>query len=294
MMTVIMLLNINTVLCSRPKMDCFVYEVATMKTVKKNIAESEVKVDCSFDELTKIPDYLPATTVVLDLRGNNIKQIPANALSDITNVTSIDLSRNHLSSINVNAFKGLNLLEILSLAGNKLCLPSSYPKNVFKDLISLKVLNTFSNNCPTQHSRIPDDVFKDLKALEKLSLDATHNFTFGEGFTALKNLTHLEASSRSDKCNRCRIQINERSFFGLRNSKLTHLTLKGCAFRSMHNLTLNRFPFLNTVNFACANNLAGDLLQALGVLPNASLETLILDGTELFSAFWIQIAGLDQ
>ena len=271
-MLVLVCLNINTFLCSQPRNDCLIYD-----------PQSKLKVDCSFKELSKIPDSLPMGTVILDLRGNNIKTLPANVFSDVCNVTSIDLSKNLLSIINADALKGLKQLEILNLAGNKLCLPSSYPKGIFKDLTSLKVLKTFSNDCPTRHRNIPDDVFKDLVALEKLSLDATDNFTFGEGFTALKNLTHLEASSISDKCYLYRIQIFERSLLGLRNSKLTHLALRGCAFSSIDHRALSIFPLLHTVNFACANNLAGSLLQALGGLPNSSLQTLILDATDLFS-----------
>ena len=268
--------------CSQPNATCLVYDVETM-TIVKNY-DMKVKVDCSVRGFTTVPISLPMRTSMLDIHGNNLSRLETNCFNHVKDVADIDLSNNGLTYIDADAFDGLFRLEILNLAGNRLCLPTSYPEGVFKDLTALKVLKTFSNNCTRhRHRSIPDGVFRDLVSLEKISLDATQDFYFGTGFKFLKNLTHVEASSRLNKCYNYGIQIRDQSLVGLQGNKLTHLTLRGCAFRHIDNQTLNGLPFLETLNFACASGLAETLFRAIQDMSSDTLKTLVLDGTKIFS-----------
>ena len=265
--------------CSQPNATCLVYDVETM-TIVKNY-DMKVKVDCSVRGFTTVPVSLPIRTSMLDIHGNNLSRLESNGFKHVKDVVDINLSNNGLAFIEADAFVGLFRLEILNLAGNRLCLPISYPEGVFKDLTALKVLKTFSNDC-TRHRSIPDDVFSDLVSLEKISLDATQNFTFGTGFKFLKNLTHVEASSRLDKCYDYAIRITDHSLVGLQGNKLTHLALRGCAFRHIDTQALNGLPFLETLNFACASGLAETLFRAIRDMSSDTVRTLVLDGTEIF------------
>ena len=271
--------------CSQPRTSCLISNEETLSLVKNYIRKVKLKVDCSFKGFTKVPDSLPTRTSMLDIHGNNLARLENNSFIRVKNVTIIDLSNNALTYMDAGAFDGLFLLEILNLAGNRLCLPTSYPEGVFKDLAALKILKTFSNDC-TRHKSIPDGVLKDLVSLEKLSLDATENFTFGPGFRFLKNLTHVEASSRLDKCYNYNIAIRDQSLVGLQDSKLTHLTLRGCAFRNISNRALNELPFIETLNFACASLQAETLFRALQGMSSDTLKTLVIDGIDrLFTSY---------
>ena len=124
-------------------------------------------------------------------------------------------------------------------------------------------------------------MFKDLVSLEKLSLDAPENFTFGEGFSQLAQMVNVEASSYYKTCHNYEIQINPESFHFL--SKISQLTLRGCAFRKFHNRSLSDLSRLHSLNVACASKLeAESLFHAIHNMNNATLETLILDGILLF------------
>ena len=252
------------------------------ETVQITLSTDSLRVDCSLRGFTKVPTRLPERTAILNLSNNNISTLPANVFSPFSNITYLDLSNNQLSILNAKIFSGLFYLEVLNLAGNELCLPNGYPQGVFQDLTSLRILKTFSNRCATRHTNIPDSVLKDLVALEKLSLDVVDNFTFGQGFAHLTKLTHLEASSYHE-CEKYHVNVTKDSFESLTNAKISHLTLRGCAYREMEKESLRYLPRVNTLNLACARNLnAPSMFQAIHNMKHASLETLVLDGMFIF------------
>ena len=246
---------------------------------------SGTKMDLSSQDLRNVSEFIYTDITILDLHDNNITHLPGCIFYNLVNLTDLDLSDNLLSALDNNTFRGLYNLEVLNLAGNNLCLPKSYPLSVFNDLRSLKVLKTFSNNCPEGNTDIPDEVFKVLLSLEKLFMDATQNLTFGNGFRNLTNLTHVEASTHKDLCDSdtYNTYIRKDSFHGLCDNKLTHLTLRGCAFKAIEKEAFSNLPYPNTLNLACARFLYfGPLLEVIQRMPNASLTTLVLDRTEMF------------
>ncbi len=260
---------------------CSISDAETGDEVSGDASDStRVNVDCSRRGLTSVPENLPRWTVHLDLHGNDIKEVhPNTSVKFPCNITHLDLSDNDLQILDPEAFGCLHLLETLNLAGNKLCLPTGYPEGVFRDLTALRVLTTYSNQCPTLHQRIPDEVFGDLVSLEKLSLDVCVHFYFGGGFQKLTQLRFLEATSNGKTCEQYEVRVTEESFSHLNKETLTHLTLRGCAFRSLGGFTFAGMVNLQSLNLACCTNLhKSSVFSAIDRMQNASLETFIMDG----------------
>ena len=262
---------------------CSYYDADTGKLVSNFSSTSRLKVDCSMRGFSEVPQFLPSKTIILNLRANNISNIPNFIFEPFPNLTHLDLSANQISKLHAASFSGLSNLESLFLNGNELCLPTGYTKGVFKYLKNLKILKTFSNGCRTRHTEIPDEEFQNLRSLEELSLDATYKFIFGKGFKMLKKLRQLDVSSREGICEQYNTTVTKESFHGLAPS-ITDLTLRGCAYRKIENGSLDAFPNLKTLNFACARNL--DPFLAIYSMKNTTLETLILDGMLAFGTLF--------
>ena len=259
---------------------CVVYIVKIWEA-----SSSGVKVDCSGKNLMSIPKKLPKEAEIIDLHGNEITDIEGNIFMKYTNLIHLDLSNNQLKKLERHSFTGLFNLQVLNIAGNFLCLPNSYPHGVFKDLKSLRHLKTYSNRCPTKHTKIPDDVFKDLCALKKISLNVVENFTFGSEFEGLTSLQHVEVSCHED-CDSYKIYIKNNSFIGLNRSKITQLTLRGMAYKDIESSAFDVLPHLSTLNTACASSLKiRSLLEAIHSMKTTTLETLILDGMRALGPF---------
>jgi Leucine-rich repeat (LRR) protein len=77
----------------------------------------------------------------LNIIGNNLDFISAGELNNLTNLTELTLSQNHLKGLHKDAFKGLVKLKKLFLHGNEL---SELHEDLFEDLVALEVL--FVNN----------------------------------------------------------------------------------------------------------------------------------------------------
>ncbi|XP_046659132.1 protein slit isoform X2 [Homalodisca vitripennis] len=120
-------------------------------------------VDCREKALTKVPDHLPEGTTELRLEQNDISEIPPKAFSSYKRLRRIDLSKNQISKVAVDAFLGLKSLTSLVLYGNKI---KDLPGGVFHGLSSLQLLLLNANEI----SCIRKDTFKDLHGLNLLSL----------------------------------------------------------------------------------------------------------------------------
>ena len=259
---------------------CVVYSVKI-----RGSSSSGVKVNCAGKNLMSVPKNLPKEATIIDLHGNEITDLEGNIFKKYMNLIYLDLSNNKLKKLGRHSFTGLFDLQVLNLAGNLLCLPYSYPQGVFKDLKTLNELKTYSNKCPTKHTKIPGDVFKDLYALKKISLNVVENFTFGSEFEGLTSLQHVEASCH-EECDSYKIYIRNNSFNGLNRSKITQLTLRGMAYKNIESGAFGVLPHLSTLNTACASSLkVQSLLKAIHSMKTTTLETLILDGMKAFGPF---------
>ncbi|CAG2249551.1 unnamed protein product [Mytilus edulis] len=129
----------------------------------------------------------------------------------------LDISKNKLTTISIDAFDGLHNLKRLTLENNRLKDSYSYPLGVFKYLVSLVYLNIkFNNNDELLYSILPDDVISDLVKLESLELDIVDRrfsvYVFGDGFSRLSILKRIKTGA-------CHIDIVNNQTF----SNLPHL-----------------------------------------------------------------------
>ena len=130
-----------------------------------------------FDGLTNL------TTLRLD--GNDLSSFPENIFDNLTNLTALNLADNQLSLLPAGLFDNLTDLTTLSLGGNAL---SSLPAGIFDQLTNLTTLTLYSN----QLSSLPAGLFDNLTNLTLLNLLDNPLTQLPEGyFDNLTNLTTL-------------------------------------------------------------------------------------------------------
>ncbi|KAM4557382.1 uncharacterized protein V3H82_017134 [Fundulus diaphanus] len=103
----------------------------------------------------------PTNLRELNLKGNRLTEL--SFLRNLSSLTDLILSGNHLSSIADNLFRRLTALENLDLSGNQL---TSLPEGIFKDLLSIKVINLHNNNL----TEVDAKLFEDQIFVERLYL----------------------------------------------------------------------------------------------------------------------------
>ncbi|XP_053325590.1 extracellular matrix protein 2 isoform X2 [Spea bombifrons] len=124
---------------------------------------SEITVSCSNAKLTRIPPISDPDIKSLDLLGNFITSVPNGAFNGMPNLERIDLSKNNITSaeIDTRAFKSLKNLKRMYLDGNLLVhIPSELPS-------TLEELKLNENNL----AGIEENSFKGLKDLVTLELE---------------------------------------------------------------------------------------------------------------------------
>ncbi len=239
--------------------------------------------DCSQQNLLNIPSFSSSINfnfVGANFRNNKIKEIVAYSFENISqHLQDLDLSSNQISRLDVKSFSGLFRLKSLRLGHNRLCLPSAYPDGIFDDLRGLQVLFTLGNICDGGHRSYPDQSFKDLVSLKKLSLDVAANFTFGSGFQRLSNLSSVETTGYGPEL--MLIAISNHSFFNLQDAPILELIIRGSAYGSIESGALKHFKVLQTLNVACAEHLFASIMTAIYKMSTVSLETVIFDGVPL-------------
>ena len=119
--------------------------------------------------LTSLPSGLFSNLTALttlDLSGNALSSLPAGLFSGLTSLETLELQRNQMTSLPSGIFLGLRSLTTLKLHRNHL---TSLPSGMFNGLGALEFLEISSN----QLSTLPASIFRGLTALEYLEL--AHN-----------------------------------------------------------------------------------------------------------------------
>ncbi|XP_064077751.1 leucine-rich repeat neuronal protein 3-like [Macrobrachium nipponense] len=132
-----------------------------------DLTEDLETLNCSMKKIRTFPVNLPVTLQALNLKGNNIFNIPDNSMSYLTDLQELDLSANRIKSIGQGSiFANLLHLKYLNVENNFL---TSLYHNSLLGLTSLRHL-VLSNNKITF---LEEGALAELKSLQRLDLD--HN-----------------------------------------------------------------------------------------------------------------------
>ncbi|XP_078497519.1 uncharacterized protein LOC144753835 [Lissotriton helveticus] len=194
--------------------------------------ESSNFVDCRDHRLSQVPQNIPHSTWMLDLRRNNLSELEAGSFSALWSMRILLLSSNHIRTVHLKAFESLGFLEKLDISRN---LIHKLSHDFSNDLVSLKELRVSFNQM--EHLG-----FKSLQHLENLEkLDISHNqvsFIERGAFRGLSKLRHLFLQA-----NKLEV-IHDGFFFMLQNLEVLNLAKNNLsvievdAFTSLHSVTL--------------------------------------------------------
>ncbi|XP_019719875.1 chondroadherin-like b isoform X1 [Hippocampus comes] len=151
----------------------------------------QLTVTCVNKNLTEVPPTVDEITVKLDLRGNDIQELPTGAFRQTPYLTHLSLQRCNIRRVKEGAFRGLGRLVFLNLASNNIDI--LYQES-FDGLSSLKQLMIDRNRV----EEIQPGAFSQLGFLNLLSL--THNqlvYIPNMAFQGLQNIKWLRLSHNS-------------------------------------------------------------------------------------------------
>ncbi|KPP67571.1 chondroadherin-like protein-like, partial [Scleropages formosus] len=151
----------------------------------------KLTVACVRKNLTRVPTAVSEITVKLDLRGNNVQELPTGAFRHIPYLTHLSLHRCAIQRVQEGAFRSLGRLVFLDLANNNI---EILYQESFDGLSSLKQLLLDHNRV----EEIQPGAFSQLGFLNLLSL--THNqlvYLPNMAFQGLQNIKWLRLSHNS-------------------------------------------------------------------------------------------------
>ncbi|XP_072413292.1 slit homolog 1 protein-like isoform X2 [Chiloscyllium punctatum] len=157
--------------------------------------ESNV-VDCSNQKLTKVPEFIPQSTLELRLTNNEISHLEATGLfRKLPQLRKINLSNNKIVEIEDGTFEGASSVSELHLTANQL---DSIRSGMFRGLDGLRTLMLRNNRISCVHN----DSFTGLSAVRLLSLYDNHIATITPAaFDTLHSLSTLNLLANSFNCN---------------------------------------------------------------------------------------------
>ncbi|PSN46881.1 hypothetical protein C0J52_19073 [Blattella germanica] len=231
-------------------------------------------IDCSDKNFTVIPSSVNiAQTDIFNFSLNSIETLQRNEFltKNLIHIQAIDLSYNLISSIHIDAFKGLGDLTVLYLTGNKLMMIhaevfhplrnltfldlsrnniTNIDLKAFEGLGNLRELDLYDNILEKFHK----EIFKPLKSLKEIRLQ------FMRGKLAFDDATEEEI--KNCLCERSRallwsksnnIEINATCEYSYEESHTD--PVKDCKF--------SIFPFIGTSPVSKTLITNGDLIIAI-------------------------------
>ncbi|XP_063968758.1 peroxidasin homolog isoform X1 [Lytechinus pictus] len=152
-------------------------------------------VRCMHLDMRRIPTTVPTNTQILDLRFNQISEIPTGSFRNLPNVSTLLLNNNNIRRIHRGAFSGLRHLKYLYLYKNRI---ADIEDRAFEGLNNLEQLYLYSN----QLKKIPPGTFSNLPSLERLFLNNNNISILEPGtFYGLGSLKRLRLDSNQLICN---------------------------------------------------------------------------------------------
>ncbi|CAJ1080639.1 chondroadherin-like b [Xyrichtys novacula] len=237
----------------------------------------QLTVTCVNKNLTEVPPTVDEITVKLDLRGNDIQDLPTGAFKHTPYLTHLSLQRCNIRRVKEGAFRGLGRLVFLNLANNNI---EILYQESFDGLSSLKQLMVdrnrveeiqpgaftqlgFLNLLSLTHNQlvyIPNMAFQGLQNIKWLRLSHNSlNYLDTEAFAGLFTLNRLsldhnelqffpsETMTRLPEVTRLDLSYNPMTYLGeevVSMAKLTHLFLDHMSLQDLANTAVSKSPNL--------------------------------------------------
>ncbi|XP_036967292.1 toll-like receptor 13 [Acanthopagrus latus] len=151
---------------------------------------------CKKRDLTVIPDDIPINVTSLDLSTNHILKITNTDLRCLSKLMSVRVNFNSISHVDDGAFVDLTELRTLSMSNNKL---TNLTDNIFKGLFKLVTLTLSSN----QISYISPRAFQSLVSIQSVELNNNR----------LHRITHITPILKLPTLHKLSISCNEFASF---------------------------------------------------------------------------------
>lgn len=150
--------------------------------------------ECSYKELTEVPDGLPPNVTTVSLSANMITMIPLGSFDNVTRVTSLWMAHNKIVSIEQGTLTPLVHLRNFDISHNRIV---DFPWQDLQNLTDLQLLKMNHN----EMVHLPRDAFSNLKDLRSLRLNNNKFITIAEGtFDGLVSLSHLQIYTNPFVC----------------------------------------------------------------------------------------------
>jgi hypothetical protein len=147
---------------------------------------------CQRQQLQKVPDNLPSTTLVLLLGYNNISHLTTEDFAGCRKLITLNLYNNCIRFIENNTFADTVNLATLAINRNRIDFGSVH-YGLFDALKNLTVLRMDHNRRNRSSGRgYRGDLFRELRSLRELHLDGIPDVIFPEEFSRLKRLKEMK------------------------------------------------------------------------------------------------------
>uniref|UniRef100_A0A3B5BBV4 Chondroadherin-like protein n=1 Tax=Stegastes partitus TaxID=144197 RepID=A0A3B5BBV4_9TELE len=229
----------------------------------------QLTVTCVNKNLTQVPPTVDEITVKLDLRGNDIQELPTGAFKHTPYLTHLSMQRCNIRRVKEGAFRGLGRLVFLNLANNNIDIlyqvitnrqiSCSQPSRI--PLLLLVCLNF------TVHAQVFSS-FDGLSSLKQLMIDRNRveeiqPGAFSQlGFLNLLSITHNQlvyipnmAFQVHKHMTRLDLGYNPMTYLGedaVSMAKLTHLFMDHMSLQDMANTAVSKSP--NLVHLDISHN----------------------------------------
>uniref|UniRef100_A0A8C3UK12 Immunoglobulin superfamily containing leucine rich repeat 2 n=1 Tax=Catharus ustulatus TaxID=91951 RepID=A0A8C3UK12_CATUS len=120
--------------------------------------------DCAYKELQAVPAGLPSNVTTLSLSANKISSLPRGAFAEVTQVSSLWLAHNEIATIEPGALAVLVQLKNLDISHNQIV---EFPWQDLRNLSALQLLKMNNNRM----AAVPLGAFRTLKDLRSLRIN---------------------------------------------------------------------------------------------------------------------------
>lgn len=150
--------------------------------------------ECSYKDLTEVPDGFPLNVTTVSLSANKISLIPVGSFDNVTQMTSLWMAHNEIISIEQGSLAPLVHLRNFDISHNRIV---DFPWEDLQNLTGLQLLKMNHN----EMVHLPRDAFSNLKDLRSLRLNNNKFITIAEGtFDGLVSLSYLQIYKNPFAC----------------------------------------------------------------------------------------------